>query len=259
MSTSFKPASGGILTGRRLEWFHAASLPEWGYKNEQTDTFALLYPENYDEKKSYPLCVVFHSAGHDVYSAVGCCWQKGNHDLYHTRGDMFGLYLDCRQNEKNDWWWGGNSSREIWGDGRDGTEPQPVENRCIATVKWTMENYPIDRNRVYAVGISMGGSGAMGIAMCRGDIFASVCVDVPAGVSHVVARCNLQNTAKKDFSIPEPPVLFNCSSQSDFWSAGHELLYRGMKNKKYAIVGESGCGKSTLIKLLMRYYKDYKG
>lgn len=31
------------------------------------------------------------------------------------------------------------------------------------------------------------------------------------------------------------------------------------KNKKYAIVGESGSGKSTLIKLLMRYYSDYKG
>ncbi len=31
------------------------------------------------------------------------------------------------------------------------------------------------------------------------------------------------------------------------------------KNKKYAIVGESGCGKSTLIKLLMRYYTDYRG
>ena len=31
------------------------------------------------------------------------------------------------------------------------------------------------------------------------------------------------------------------------------------KNKKYAIVGESGSGKSTLIKLLMRYYNDYKG
>ena len=31
------------------------------------------------------------------------------------------------------------------------------------------------------------------------------------------------------------------------------------KNKKYAIVGESGSGKSTLIKLLMRYYNDYRG
>lgn len=31
------------------------------------------------------------------------------------------------------------------------------------------------------------------------------------------------------------------------------------KGKKYAVVGASGSGKSTLIKLLMRYYTDYKG
>ena len=31
------------------------------------------------------------------------------------------------------------------------------------------------------------------------------------------------------------------------------------ENKKYAIVGNSGCGKSTFVKLLMKYYDDYKG
>ena len=31
------------------------------------------------------------------------------------------------------------------------------------------------------------------------------------------------------------------------------------KGKKYAIVGESGSGKSTLVKLLVKYYNNYKG
>jgi len=239
MAHTFSPQPNGILTGRKLEWFHAPSLPEWGYTAEQTDTFALLYPADYDAGKRYPLYVVFHSAGHDIYTAVACCWQPGNHDPYHTPKDMFGLYLDCRQHG-NDWWWGGNTATQVLGEGRDTTEKQPVEHRCMATVQWVMDNYPVDRNRVYAAGVSMGGSGAMGIAMCRGDIFAAVCADVPAGVCHMAARCSLLSPAPEGFRLPDPPVLIDWSAQNDYWSAGHRSLYQGMHDRKFALLGFFG-------------------
>ena len=236
MSETMNPAIGGILTGRKLEWFHHKSLAEWGYTEEQTDTFAVLHPSEDCKAESYPLYVVFHSAGHDVYSTVACTWQKGNHDIYHAPTDMFALYLDCRQHA-NDWWWGGNSAHDVIGDGREGTEKQPVENRVVATIEWVMEHYPIDRNRVYAVGNSMGGSGALGIAMCRGDLFAAVKANVPAGVCHMAARCDLGPDAPEGFRLPDPPVLVDYSAQNDGWSKGHELLYRGMREKKYAVLG----------------------
>ncbi|MBE6597868.1 MAG: hypothetical protein E7638_00335 [Ruminococcaceae bacterium] len=240
--SNIKPARDGILTGRKLELFHAPSLPEWGYTEEQVDTFAVLHPADEclagdDAGKKYPLYVVFHSAGHDVYTTIATVWQPGNHDIYHAPREMFAVYLDCRQHEDKDWWWGGNSALEVLGEDRRGTKQQPVENRAIATIKWVMENYPIDKNRVYAVGNSMGGSGALGIAMCRGDIFAAVKVNVPAGVRHMADRCALDTEATEGFRIPEPPVLVDYSAQDDEWSTGHQILYKGMREKKYALLG----------------------
>ncbi len=236
MST-FTPEANGILTGRKLELFHAPSLAEWGYTEEQIDTFAVLHPAEECKAEKYPLYVVFHSAGHDVYSTIATTWQPGNHDIYHAPKDMFAVYLDCRQHEDKDWWWGGNSALEVLGEDRKGVKPQPVENRAIATIKWVMENYPIDANRVYAVGNSMGGSGALGIAMCRGDIFAAVKVNVPAGVRHMADRCALDTDAPEGFRIPEPPFLVDYSAQDDEWSTGHRILYKGMSEKKYAVMG----------------------
>lgn len=49
------------------------------------------------------------------------------------------------------------------------------------TVEWVKANYPVDPDRVYLSGVSMGGCGALGIGMPRGDVFSAVCVWVPAG------------------------------------------------------------------------------
>lgn len=234
-----KVQNSGMLCGRKIEFFHHSSKAEWGYTAEQYDTFAVHYPENYEENKKYPLYVVFHSAGHDVYSSIACVWSEGNHDIYHTPVDMFGLFLDCRAN-MNDWWWGGINAMGDGDPSRKGTAKQPVENRCIATVEWVIDNFNIDSDRVYAVGNSMGGSGALGIAMCRGDIFTAIKVNVPAGVRHGADRCCLDTAVSAGFTMPDPPVVVDYSAQNDEWSTGHEVLYRGMREKRYALHGYWG-------------------
>lgn len=227
-----------VVCGRRIDFFCHNTEPEWGYAEDQTDSFALIYPRNYDENVAYPLDVVFHSAGHDLFSTVRCTMTEGDHDIYHTPDDMFSLILDCRANEKNDWWWGGiNVHDESWDRARAGISPQPVERRCIATVEHIIENYNIDTDRVYAVGNSMGGTGALGIALCRGDLFASIKVNVPAGTRHVAERCCLLGDIPDGFKIPDPPVVVDYSSQTDMWSIEHERLYEGMKGRRYAFHG----------------------
>ena len=228
-----------ILIGRRLELFSQPSCDEWGYEKPQTDTFAVLYPKEFNAQKEYPLYVVFHSAGHDVYSCLECIKTKGNHDIYHVPDDMFGLFLDCRANTDGtaDWWWGGIDAQGRGSDDRRGVETRPVEKRCIATIEWTMDMYPINRQRVYGVGNSMGGSGVLGIALPRGDIFAAIKANVPAGVRHAADRCCLDTEAPDGFAIPDPPILVDYSSQVDEWSNGHEVLYNGMRDKKYPIMG----------------------
>ena len=89
--------------------FLSMGLKEWGYEVPQTDTFVVIHPEL--PKKGSPLYVVLHSAGHDVFSAVKCTKQVGNHDIYHSPADFYALYVDCRAN-KGDWWWGGMHARD---------------------------------------------------------------------------------------------------------------------------------------------------
>lgn len=234
-----KVENGALLLGRRLEFFRSTSGIELGYSAEQQDTFAVHYPKNYAENKKYPLYVVFHSAGHDIYSTLSCVLFPGNHDIYHTPDDMFGLFLDCRANSDTDWWWGGiNAVGE--GDPERAKTIQPVEHRCIATVEWVISNFNIDSDRVYAVGNSMGGSGALGVALPRGDIFAAIKVNVPAGVRHAADRCFLDIDAPDGFTIHDPPVVVDYSAQNDVWSTGHEVLYKNMREKKYALHGYWG-------------------
>ncbi|MCI8386907.1 MAG: prolyl oligopeptidase family serine peptidase [Clostridiales bacterium] len=242
MSNSIQPQANGILTDRKLEVFHHTSIPEWGYKEPQNDTFAVLHPLENKAGDVYPLYVVFHSAGHDIYSAFACTWLYGNHDIYRSPNNMYALYLDCRahQNQGTDWWWGGIDALGNEDSSKGGTDLQPVEKRVMSTIEWVIENYPIDRSRIYAVGNSMGGSGALGIAMRRGDIFAAVKANVPAGVRHFADRCCLDKEAPAGFKLPDPPVLVDYSAQNDCWSNGHEVLYKGMREKKYALLGYWG-------------------
>lgn len=231
--------SGGYLLGRELEFFHHESGAECGYAQPQIDTFAVLHPKDEQPGAHYPLYVVFHSAGHDVYSAIVCTCSEGNHDIYHAPEGMYALYLDCRAN-MDDWWWGGINAKGEGDPCRRGTCLQPVEKRCLATVAWVMEHYPIEKNRVYAVGNSMGGSGALGIGLGHGDLFAAIVANVPAGVEHACDRCLLGQEKPAGFKLPDPPVVVDYSAPNDGWSAGHEKFYAGMAADQYALVGYWG-------------------
>lgn len=80
----------------------------------------------------------------------------------------------------------------------------------------------------------------MGIALCRGDIFAAIKVNVPAGVRHAADRCSLNADPPNNFTIPDPPIVVDYSAQNDEWSMGHELLYKGMRERRYPFHGYWG-------------------
>ena len=231
MNKHFNPLKDGISHGRRLEFFHHEGVAEWG-GSDQVDAFAVIHPVK--RKRSHGLYVVLHSAGHDLYSCLGCTFAPDNHDIYRTPDDMFGLYLDCRENADEDFWWGGINAK---GEGKPErkAEVQPVEKRVLATIEWVKGHYPVDEERVYLCGNSMGGSGALGIGMCRGDVFAAVKVNVPAGVEHAIDRMTM---AGQD--MPDPPVCIDYSAQNDVWSAGHDKFYKYMREHRYMLFGYWG-------------------
>jgi predicted esterase len=212
-------------TERKLETFKHGTRKEWGYAVPQQDTFLVLHPKQ--ARPGAPLYVVLHSAGHDVHSCLACTTTAGNHDLYHAPSDFFALYLDCRAN-RGDRWWGSEKYK--------GPEVCPTEKRVIDTVKWAIKQYGIDENRVYLCGISMGGSGTLGIGMRHGDVFAAIKANVPAGVEHVSSRMYFSpRMPPADVILSDPPIVIDYSAQNDGWSKGHEGFVRAMNERKYPL------------------------
>ena len=142
MHNKIKPVKAGISRQRKLEFFHHKSVREWGGK-DQVDSFAVLHPARRTRK--HGLYIVLHSAGHDLYSCLGCTFMPDNHDIYRTPDNLFGLYLDCRENQTEDFWWGGINAKGEGNPERKNVR-QPVENRVYATIEWVMKQYPIDEN-----------------------------------------------------------------------------------------------------------------
>ena len=228
------------LNGRQLEVIKHGVKPEWGYEAPQQDTFMVLHPKKDREPKTdrehAPLYVVLHAAGHDVTSCVECTRTVGNHDIYHAPEEFYALYLDCRANQ-GDWWWGGmhgNAAELI--KRNSGGEPTPVEKRVIDTVKWAIKKYNIDANRVYLCGNSMGGSGALGIGMRNGDLFAAIKANVPAGIEHASDRMYFPpQSVPENVQIANPPVVIDYSAPNDQWSAGHDRFVKAMNDRRYPL------------------------
>ncbi|MEZ6058591.1 MAG: prolyl oligopeptidase family serine peptidase [Planctomycetaceae bacterium] len=223
--------SESVFTERKLESFVHGTRPEWGYAAPQRDKFLVLHPtEGKPELNGAlvrpPLYVVLHSAGHNVDSCLACTATVGNHDIYRAPPEFFALYVDCRAN-KGDWWWGIEKYK--------GSEISPPEKRVIDTVKWVIEHYQLDENRVYLCGNSMGGSGTLGIGMRQGDLFAAIKANVPARVEHVTSRMFLPPATIPDgVTLADPPIVVDYSAQNDSWSQGHDAFAAAMNERQYA-------------------------
>jgi poly(3-hydroxybutyrate) depolymerase len=162
-----------------------------------------------------PLRVVLHHAGGSGDRALNEAYSKKHRHQY--ADDNFAvLYLDCRNEQKTGgWWWGWhqiNKKKDTYK-----TMLNPTEQRVLDTVEWVIKDQNIDRDRVYLSGRSMGGTGSLGIGYCRGDIFAAILVNVPAGAEHFLFRMS-------NSDYPDPPPTINTSSQTDGWSKKQEDL-----------------------------------
>jgi predicted esterase len=224
-----------VINGRAMETFEAGAKPEWGYAAPQQDTFVVIHPT--EARKHAPLYVVLHSAGHDVMSCVNCTKTVGNHDIYRSPDDHFALYVDCRKHQGQDWWWGGMHGKDPGLIKKNsGGETTPVEKRVIDTVKWVIQKYEIDPNRVYLSGNSMGGSGTLGIGMRHGDLFAAIKANVPAGIEHVSQRMFFPpQSVPENVTLPDPPVCIDYSAPNDGWAEGHDRFVKAMNDRKYAL------------------------
>ncbi|MDP6544169.1 MAG: PHB depolymerase family esterase [Phycisphaerae bacterium] len=214
-----------IIEGRKVIRYEHDSVSTWGYAVRQSDYYYLVHPKS-KPKGKVALRVVLHSAGHSGDRVLADAFKHHDWTHYYGNDRSYVLFLDCRKN-RGDWWWGYHTIKR--GKNAYKTELCPTEKRVLSTVELVIGTHAIDRNRVYLSGISMGGSGSLGIGMCRGDVFAAISVAVPAGVEHMTHRM----TGAKH---PDPPPMVNCSSHIDGWARGQEDLLALCKKRKYPVI-----------------------
>ena len=94
----------------------------------------------------------------------------------------------------------------------------------------------------------MGGQGAMGIGMPRGDVFAAIKANVPAGAWFATVRLGAVDGEGRDVPAgdiplglyPDPPVCIDYSSPRDKWSADHDAVFRAMERGRFAFLAYWG-------------------
>ena len=107
------------------------------YENgEELDTFAYQLPENFNPDNIYPLLIAFHQWG-------------GNHL------STFSTTFDEEANSRN-WIF-----MSPFGGSSNNYNHQEAQEMVKKAIEWLMDNYHIDKNRIYAVGGSMGGASGM--------------------------------------------------------------------------------------------------
>jgi len=209
--------SQATIHGREVIRYDHDCLNRWGYDEPQKEFFYVATAAK--ERAQKPLVVFLHSAGGDAEKEL-----DANIIRLADYGDEFvGLLLNSPSQLATpvdgsvdyDWWWGARAIHKH--PERYKEKMTRVENRMLETIEWVIQNYSIDRNRVYLRGISMGGSGTLGLGLAHGDIFAAVKADVPAGVDHAVFRL--------EGAVSDPPYAVILLSPLDSWSRGAEQLF----------------------------------
>lgn len=212
------------LEGRRVLRFEHDCLKDWGYQGNEKQYFYVIEPK-IKGKSNGPLLVCLHSAG-----GTGETEMPPNVKFVAEAGDDF-TGLVPNSGPGLEWWWGWDNIKA--NPGKYKTALTPVENRVIATVEWVAREYNIDRDRIYMRGISMGGSGTLGIGASHGDVFAALLAGVPAGTFHSMHRLtNAESViarAGKPGDVPPALVFF---SQKDGWSEGTEKWFDLLRDTK---------------------------
>ncbi len=165
----FFSLSGGCLFAQQPINVYEAKI--FQAKNGKTIPYRQYTPGQLDPKKKYPLVLFFHGAG-----------ERGTNNVSQLQWGLKPLYSYLKANHveaiviapqcplKKQW------VDTPWGDPSHVMPEQPSEpmSLSIELLKATIETLPVDTDRIYVTGLSMGGFGAWDIAQRMPEMFAAV-------------------------------------------------------------------------------------
>jgi len=170
------------------------------------DNLLLLEPHELEAGKTYPLVVFLHGSGErgDDLAAV---LKHGLPRYMTTGGDMpepsFVLIPQCPTDTR-------------WGY---------LLDRLETLLDRTMEKYPIDPNRVYLTGFSMGGFGAWQWASLRPDRFAAL---IAVGGSAFASRSGAYFNDLEAIAAHMPVWMINSAEDTEVPVTGSDEMYAAL-------------------------------
>jgi len=147
--------------------------------------YRMLSPEKIEPGKKYPLVVFLHGAGergNNNEAQLKHCARKFAEPAIRKKHSCFVIAPQCPRGRR---WVEVN-----WGERKPHTTPEtPSEpmGLLLNLLKESMKKLPIDTDRVYASGLSMGGFGAWDLLVRRPNVFAAA-IPVCGGADNSKAK-----------------------------------------------------------------------
>lgn len=268
--------------GRRIERYTHGPRAEWGYddgwryspaqetgkEGQNRNSFYVVSAKQ--PRPGAPLCVVLHSANRTAFDYLGFQFLNRKVDpaddpsaiMTRVPDDCYALYL----NTTNEEWYGWSAAHDD--PAKYAQALTPAEKRLLDTIDWVIARYKIDRNRVYLLGISMGGCGTLALGLPHGNLFAAILVDVPAGTEFAALRFGLpgpdasHSGAAQDiwikkmsgFGLPDPPIVIDFFAQNDPWSKSQPSLLHAAPTGRLPLVAAWGPFGHTAFSTVIAKY-----
>jgi predicted esterase len=175
--------------------------------------YRLFVPEGYDSTRSYPLVVFLHGAGESgsdnelqlTANQGATVWAKPREQARHP------CFVLAPQNPKDpeatspdDFGRMGWTTLMQWGFAEP-FKPEPALETAFTVLRQVMADYNVDRNRVYATGLSMGCFGVFAMNVSHPDTFAAI-VGIAGGLDPAKAAV-LANKPIWVFHASEDPIV----------------------------------------------------
>lgn len=141
------------------------------YKDEHFK-YRLMVPEKIEEGKKYPVILFLHGAGergsdNEKQLSYLPTWMATPE--MRAKYPCFLIAPQCREGEKwADVDWSRPESDKL------PKEPSDQMQVAVKALEHVIADYPVDKNRIYLTGLSMGGYGSWDLAMRRPKFFAAV-------------------------------------------------------------------------------------
>lgn len=153
---------------------------EFIYKSD-TLPYRILFPENYDKTKSYPLVLFLHGAGERGKDNEKQLVHGSSLFTDPQNRENFPAIVVSPQCPENDFW------APVHREGKDFVflntkKPTPSMQLVIRLLNKIIKEEAVDKNRIYVLGLSMGGMGTFDL-ICRQPKKFAAAIPICGGVS----------------------------------------------------------------------------